>query len=126
MKKRITALVVAATASVGLVMTAVPAQAYSSRLFQNAPSGCWGGVQWTGSSYYSGGLSYASTGERNNPCWLQGVSAAVTNNFIRPGEVVGPRYAGYWHVVSGFGASNPYNWSQFGGSHSFGNAWGNS
>ncbi len=126
MRGKMVTLASSAAICVALALTAAPAEAYSSQLFRNAPSGCWGAAQWSGSSYRDGALSFASTSERSNPCWIQQVSAAVTNNHLRPGAVVGPRFSGFNFVRSWYGAANPYDWSQFGGSHSFGNAWGNS
>lgn len=122
-RKSVAAAGVAAVCAIGLIGSAVPANAYSSTNFYNSPGSCWGGVVWGGSSYYSGSTSsYASTTEQNNPCLQYQVSAAVRWNPTN--SVVGARKYGWNYVVASYGAYDSA-W-RYGGSHSFGGAWGNS
>gem|GEM_PF-4176934 len=119
MKFRTLKVAAVGAAALGLVLTATPAQAYTSTRFTHAPSGCWGSVVWFGESWISGSSSIASTSESGNPCFATQVSAAVRNG----GTVVSGRNYGTNYASASYGA---VNWATMGGSHSFGNAWGNS
>jgi hypothetical protein len=118
MKFRTLKVAAVGAAVLGLVLTAAPAQAYTSTKFTHAPSNCWGSVEWFGSSWFSGNTSLASTSENNNPCFSQQVSSAVR---LANGASVNRRYD-YNYASSSY---SEMSWS-FGGYHSFGNASGSS